>query len=108
MARRKTKLTPFARFFIFLLIAAPLAYLGASYYNGEDGIGKVKEMFGNNSEDERTETESDPSETMSVDAVTARLKDELNDKNRRLDSLYEENQRLKKELETLRNSGSTE
>jgi hypothetical protein len=42
MARRKTKLTPFARFFIFLLIAAPLAYLGASYYNGEDGVGKIK------------------------------------------------------------------
>lgn len=42
---RKIRMTPFARFFIFLMIAAPLAFLGASYYRGEDGIAKIKSLL---------------------------------------------------------------
>ncbi|OAV44609.1 hypothetical protein [Lewinella sp. 4G2] len=42
----KTKLTGFSRLLLFLLIFLPLAYFGASYYNGEDPIGKIKGMFG--------------------------------------------------------------
>lgn len=49
---RKTRITPFARFFIFLLFAAPLAYLGASYYRGEDGIAKIKTLLGKIKEDQ--------------------------------------------------------
>lgn len=45
MARR-TRLTPFARFILVMIIVAPLAYLGASYYNGEDGIQNLKELIG--------------------------------------------------------------
>jgi len=41
---RKYKLTGCAKFFIFLVIAAPLAYIGASYYNGQDPIGEIKEF----------------------------------------------------------------
>ena len=29
-----------------MVFFAPLAYLGASYYNGEDGIGNIKKMLG--------------------------------------------------------------
>ncbi len=46
MARRKLKLTPFARFLLFILFAAPIAYLIASYYNGQDGIQNVKDALG--------------------------------------------------------------
>ena len=42
----RTKLTPFARLFLFLLIILPLAYGGASYMKGEDPIANVKEMIG--------------------------------------------------------------
>jgi cell division protein FtsB len=42
----KTQLTPFARMLLFLVIFLPLAYFGAAYYNGEDPVGKVKEMVG--------------------------------------------------------------
>ncbi len=38
MSRRKVRLTGCARFFIIMIILAPLAFIGASYYNGEDGI----------------------------------------------------------------------
>ena len=42
----KYKATGCARFFLVLIILAPIAYLGASYYNGEDGIENVKNFLG--------------------------------------------------------------
>lgn len=42
----RTKLTGFSRLVIFLLIFLPLAYFGASYYNGEDPVAKLKSLFG--------------------------------------------------------------
>ncbi len=45
MTRSRYKLTGFARLFIFLLFFAPIAYIGASYYHGEDGLAKIKELF---------------------------------------------------------------
>jgi len=52
MPRRKYKLTGFARFFIVMLFLAPIAYLVASYINGEDGVHNIREFFG----DEQTTT----------------------------------------------------
>ena len=43
----RTKMTPFSKFIIMLIIVTPLAYLGASYYNGEDGIQNIKNFFSN-------------------------------------------------------------
>ena len=40
----KYKMTGCAKFFIFLLFAVPLAYIGASYYNGSDPFAKLKEI----------------------------------------------------------------
>lgn len=45
MARR-IKLTVFSRFLIVMLVLGPLAYMGASYYNGEDGIANLKKLLG--------------------------------------------------------------
>ena len=46
--RKKYKLTGFSRLLIFLIFFTPLAYIGASYYNGEDGIAKIKALFEQN------------------------------------------------------------
>lgn len=46
MARRKLRLTAFARFLIVMVFLAPLAYMGASYYNGEDGFENLKRLLG--------------------------------------------------------------
>jgi len=46
--KKKYKLTGFSRLFIFMIFFAPLAYIGASYYNGEDGIAKIKSLFEQN------------------------------------------------------------
>ena len=43
--RKKYKLTGFARFLIFMLFFAPLSYIGVSYYQGEDGLEKIKNLF---------------------------------------------------------------
>jgi len=44
--RRRLRLTGFARFFIVMMFVIPLAYLGASYYRGEDGIQNIKKLLG--------------------------------------------------------------
>ncbi|MCB9080279.1 MAG: hypothetical protein H6555_01040 [Lewinellaceae bacterium] len=72
MPRLRLKLTGFARFFIVMVILAPIAYLAASYYNGEDGWENIKRVFQQDSprqevvvpdteDDESTTTVSTPS-----------------------------------------------
>ncbi len=46
--RKKYKLTGFSRLLIFMLFFTPLAYIGANYYNGEDGIAKFRTLFERN------------------------------------------------------------
>ena len=41
----KRKMTPFARFIIVMLFIVPLAYFGASWYNGEDPL-NVRQYLG--------------------------------------------------------------
>ncbi len=43
---RKYKTTGCARFFLVVIILTPLAYLGASYYNGQDGWANLKRLIG--------------------------------------------------------------
>lgn len=42
----KSRLTPFSRLLLFLLLFIPTAYIGASYYNGEDPVANIKGMLG--------------------------------------------------------------
>mgnify|MGYP006266152865 CR=1 FL=1 len=56
MARRKYKLTGFARFFIVMLFLAPIAYLAASYINGEDGVENIKSLFSGKQADDQPRT----------------------------------------------------
>jgi len=52
--KSKYKATPFSRFLIFLIFSTPVAFVGASYYNGEDGIEKIKSVLQMNiSKDEK-------------------------------------------------------
>ncbi len=86
MPRSKFKLTGFARFFIAMLFIAPLAYIGASYYNGEDGLENIKNLF------KIGESESTDSSTKPMDAV------ETSDKTKSEQDLIEEKQRLEEEI----------
>lgn len=79
-------MTPFARLFIFLLFFIPLAYLGASYYRGEDGIENIKRLFG-----------WEQSETAPAMDDTAILEDPV-DQAAQLEALERENTQLRQEL----------
>ncbi|MCH2083073.1 MAG: hypothetical protein MK226_11835 [Saprospiraceae bacterium] len=80
---RKFKTTPFARFFLMILILAPLAYVGAAYYNGEDPIQNVKQAIGL----EQTIDNKDSKATKKIKGKSE------------VERLREENKKLKKELQ---------
>ena len=54
----KYKMTLFARFFIFLIIVIPIAYIAAAYINGQDGLQQIMSLF--KSDQEKTEMTSPP------------------------------------------------
>lgn len=98
MPRSKFKLTGFARFFIAMLFLAPLAYIGASYYNGEDGIKNIKNFFqgltGGGSTDSETKsmehTETTTDDTQNQEDVLEekrRLEEEIRKKNEQIEAL---------------------
>jgi uncharacterized protein YeeX (DUF496 family) len=111
----KYKATGCARFFLVLIILAPLAYLGASYYNGEDGIQNVKDLLGlgtsqsDNDPATYTETEKnedkveDKAEEASADSSEQETKpventaEKSSDQEKRIDELTKENMELKKD-----------
>ena len=112
MARR-IKVTGFTRFFLFLIIIAPTIFFGVSYYKGVDGIQMLKDMIngdfsGVNTEVTKTEPANAPVETEVVPPVekpstsqingeVAKLQDELDYKNEKIEELYQENASLKEE-----------
>jgi len=111
MAKSKFRLTGFARFLFAMIFIAPLAYLGASYYNGEDGIENIKNLLGLGEQQEvtRTTNVTEPAETAPtttrpapskeyVDSQVKKLKDDLDEKETRIEKLYLENEELKKQL----------
>lgn len=100
--RKKYKMTGCARFFIAMIILAPLAYLGASYYNGQDGIQNIKNFlgFGQSSDvqddDTYTGTEEDLRKQLRTkDKAIERLTRENEDLQQRIDLMEQELEDLK-------------
>ncbi len=95
MTRRRLRLTVFARFVIAMLIIAPLAYMGASYYNGEDGVENLKKMFGfdqNDKTEEAVKREESPNtkNTVSYEELVREnkiLKDSIRSKEQQIYNL---------------------
>jgi cell division protein FtsB len=93
MTKKKLTLTPFARLFIVLLFVVPISYIGASYYNGEDGIQNIKDLFG-----------IGQSKTETVQPATAEeesydLKKENEQLRQQLENLKRENEQLRQQIE---------
>jgi len=83
MMRNKYKITGFARLLIFMIFFAPLAYIGASYYQGEDGIEKIKSLF----------TQTDNSST---ESQISRKKAEIKKQEIKLEELKKDLKRLER------------
>ncbi len=89
MARRK--LTGFARFFIVMLFVVPLAYIGASYYNGQDpfkNAGDLLNKFRSN--------ETAPENTTSVPSGEIDL--QIKNLEERIKELEQENTELRAQI----------
>ena len=103
----KYKLTGCAKFFFFFILAAPLAYIGASYYNGYDPIQQAKDFFhigtdGTKVAVEQTENETPESKTVETVSGEAELKElELKTLETKLDNCREENEKQEVLIESL-------
>lgn len=86
----KYQATGCAKFFLVLVILAPLAYIGASYYNGEDGLAKIKNVVTKESSD-------------SPDDVY-KLRNQLSKYKKDAEFFEREKLRLEKELEACQNA----
>jgi uncharacterized coiled-coil DUF342 family protein len=103
MAKRKLQMTAFSRFFLFLIIFLPSLFFGVSYLKGEDGIQNLKDMVGiESSESSNNESASSSTKHVTetfVNGEVKRLEDELEEKERRLKDLYQENELLRKQAD---------
>ena len=99
MANR-LRITGFARFFIFLIISAPLIYSGVSIYKGDHPLDALNRDFGINlrgGQTEQVDTPKNDNDTAQLDKLTKRL-DYLRDKNEELEI---ENETLKERIKEL-------
>ena len=87
--KKKYQMTGCAKFFVVIMLLAPLAYIGASYYNGQDGIQNFKSLLGLESKEQKIST-SEPNVDVQADLVKAQ-KD--------VQYFEREVQRLQKELD---------
>jgi cell division protein FtsB len=103
MARTKLRVTGFTRFILVMIIVVPLAYLGASYYNGEDGIGNIKRWLGI---DQATTEQVEEGQTNPVPPPPPTRDNDANDLTqqqleyykRRVEDLEAENNRLQQRI----------
>ncbi len=91
-------MTPFARLLLVLIILAPLAYIGASYYNGEDGIQNIKNLlgFGENPKTEKTAEPREAGDQLPADVAT--LQQEVEDLREQVKTLEAEKKQLELDL----------
>lgn len=91
MSNKKLKMTPFARFFLFLLVCAPVAYFGASYINDGNGIEDIKDKLGMGESKKETRKSSQADEaTMQLEDCEKRIRElekELAIKNALIDQM---------------------
>ena len=75
----RTRLTGFSRLLLFLLIALPIVYAGAAYYNGEDPVANVRGWLGMDERDAPAPapTTTTTEETTELRAENERLRAEL-------------------------------
>jgi len=104
--RRKTKMTPFARLFIALLIIVPLSFVIASLVNGENSFEKLKETIGlGDSAPTKDASTADISkafekEVANLEEKIEKLKEENNDLLEQLNNKENEIKYLKKQMNT--------
>ncbi|TAK46042.1 MAG: hypothetical protein EPO28_02945 [Saprospiraceae bacterium] len=110
MSKRPVRITGFTRFFIVMLFVIPLAYLGASYYNGQDGLQNIENFLGIEQKNgsnpasaggRKTVSQSPSNNLESLEAENRQLREELDFKTKKVKALYLENEQLKRKVQSL-------
>lgn len=96
MARR-LQITGFARFLLLMVVLAPLAYIGASYYNGQDGIANFKKLIGIGEQKTVVKDTAADEDVYSDDKTTD--KTGTRDLQKKVSALEEENESLRRQLD---------
>lgn len=100
---RKPRMTVFSKFMIFLLFVAPLSYMAASYFNGENGIQNITNLV-NKGKDKITASETPPPPPAPVEVTKKEEKIdgyEIQKLKRQLEDLDAENRELKRKIKKL-------
>ena len=112
---RSYKTTGCFRFVLFIVILAPVAYLGASYYNGQDGVQNIKNFFSKakttiglgmdieKSSTPNATTSTTPSLPAATEAEITNYKSTISIKDQELNALIKENLDLKLKLQECEN-----
>lgn len=94
MARR-ARLTGFTRFLIVMIFLVPIAYIGASYYNGQDGLANIKNLIGIG----KSETPAATRDAAPNPKGLAKLEERITQLNQRITELELKNGELESQLE---------
>jgi cell division protein FtsB len=95
---KRIRLTGFARFLFVMVILVPAAYIGASYYNGEDGFQNIKALLGIESPKDGKSTTTDRSNgNKPIEKSTGIASLEA-----RIETLEQENSDLKAQIRDLK------
>ncbi len=102
----KYRMTPFARFLIFMIFFTPIAYIGLQYYQGENGLQKAKDLIGwdSTSSQNNTDPESSNNSSISKDrfGINESVQDQIKGKEREIKELEQRIRQLKREVKELR------
>ncbi len=108
MAKSKLKMTGFARLLVALIFIIPLAYLGATFIKGGDGLTDLKQKLGIEAPVatpvEATEAVV-PAERSKIPPPMEKAgqdEEAMNKMREKLNGMYDENSALKEEVEKLR------
>ena len=77
MMNNKYKVTPFARLLLFLVLFAPIAYLSASYLQGENGIQNLKDAIGLNTKTTGQKITKKEAKIQKLETEISKLKAEI-------------------------------
>lgn len=104
MARR-LKLTAFTRFLLVMVILVPLAFVGASLYNGKDPIVEAKKLLGmeqTTQTTQQTKSTENPDRSVTTNGQNqvqpSDIQVQMEDMKKRIEQLERDNLALQKKL----------
>ena len=99
MARKRMRLTGFARFFLFLIIVIPATYFGVTYYKGEDGLQNLKDWFQSQA-NPATEVPTEIEDEADLEEEIEKMRDELKAQKDKLKEMEGEVEDLQETIKT--------